>query len=186
MSEEAENITREGIAEPQDPKVKTQNLILNKLTEHFGEDLANAYESYGMTTVVVSKDRIFEVMKFLKEDPELNFHFLTDECAIHYPNNKDQELGMVYHLHNFMSNTRLRVETFFSIENPVIDSMTPLWSAANWMERETYDFYGVIFEGHPDLKRILNMDDMDYFPMRKQYPLEDGTREDKNDKMFGR
>ena len=125
-------------------------------------------------------------MKFLKEDHELNFHFLTTQCGIHYPDNKAPGVGVVYHLHNLIKNTRLRVEAFFSIENPFIDSLTPLWSAANWMERETYDFYGIIFEGHPDLRRILNVDDMDYFPMLKQYPLEEATREDKNDKMFGR
>jgi NADH-quinone oxidoreductase subunit C len=179
-------MTTEAEATTNEEDTETQNLIIEKLKSQFGEDLCSAYESYGMTTVVVNKDRISEIMKFLKEDPQLNFHFLTDECGIHYPNNTDQELGMVYHLHNFMTNTRLRVETFFSSENPVIDSMTPLWASANWMERETYDFYGIIFEGHPDLKRILNMDEMDYFPMLKQYPLEDGTREDKNDKMFGR
>jgi NADH-quinone oxidoreductase subunit C len=139
-----------------------------------------------MTTVVVNKDRIFEVMKFLKEDPELNYNFLTDECGIHYPDNKDRELGVIYHLHNFMANKRLRVETFFPGENPVIDSLTQLWSAANWMERETYDFFGVNFIGHPNLKRILNVDEMDYFPLRKEYPLEDQTRTDKDDEMFGR
>lgn len=64
--------------------------------------------------------------------------------------------------------------------------MTHLWPAANWMERETYDFFGVEFVGHPDLRRILNVDDMDYFPLRKQYPLEDGTRTDKEDEFFGR
>jgi len=180
MEEVTDNITTEQEKEiPHDP-------LIEKLQSQFGEDINNAYESYGMKTIVVSHDRVFEIMKFLKEEPELNYHFLTDECGIHYPLNKGQELGVIYHLHNMMSNNRLRVETFFSSENPVIDSMTPLWPAANWMERETYDFYGIIFEGHPDLKRILNVDDMDYFPMLKQYPLEDATREDKNDVMFGR
>ncbi len=181
MSEEAENIIPEPEAES-----KPADALIDKLRGQFGEDLVDAYESYGMKTIVVNHDRISDVMRFLKEDPELNYHFLTDECGIHYPDNKGRELGMVYHLHNMMTNNRLRVETFFSSDNPVIDSMTTLWPAANWMERETYDFFGIHFEGHPNLKRILNVDDMDYFPMLKQYPLEDATREDKNDKMFGR
>ena len=182
MTEDTEQTTTEAEPAAQDKP----DPVIERIQKEFGKDLVNAYESYGMRTIVVSSDRVFEVMKFLKEDNELSFNFLTDECGIHYPDNVGQELGVIYHLHNFMNNTRLRVETFFSIENPVVASMTPLWPAANWMERETFDFYGIIFEGHPDLKRILNMDDMDYFPMRKQYPLEDATREDKNDKMFGR
>ena len=63
---------------------------------------------------------------------------------------------------------------------------TWLWDGANWMEREAFDFYGIRFKGHPNLKRILNVEDMDYFPMRKEYHLEDETRTDKNDTMFGR
>jgi NADH-quinone oxidoreductase subunit C len=164
----------------------TNEQIAHSLQEQFGDDIYAATEPYGMLTLTVNSKRIIDVLRFLKEDKALNFHFLTDECGIHYPFNKGQELGVVYHLHNMPTNTRVRVEAFISSENPVIDSATSLWPAANWMERETYDFYGIIFEGHPDLRRILNVDDMDYFPMLKQYPLEDATREDKNDKMFGR
>jgi NADH-quinone oxidoreductase subunit C len=83
-------------------------------------------------------------------------------------------------------NYRIRLKTFFDINKPEIATATDLWPAANWMERETYDFFGVKFKGHPNLKRILNMDEMTYHPMRKEYPVEDGTREDKDDKMFGR
>ena len=70
--------------------------------------------------------------------------------------------------------------------SPEIPTVTDLWLGANWMERETFDFYGVKFIGHPNLKRILNMDEMDYHPLRKEYPLEDQTRDDKDDRMFGR
>ena len=72
------------------------------------------------------------------------------------------------------------------IVNPSIATVTDLFAAANWQERETFDFYGIIFEGHPNLTRIMNVDEMDYFPLRKEYPLEDGTRTDKEDKYFGR
>jgi NADH-quinone oxidoreductase subunit C len=80
----------------------------------------------------------------------------------------------------------VRVKTFFDINKPEIPTATDIWAGANWMERETYDFYGVKFKGHPNLKRILNVDEMDIFPLRKEYPLEDQTRDDKSDKMFGR
>ena len=83
-------------------------------------------------------------------------------------------------------NRRVRVKTFFDINQPEIPTATDLWPSANWMERETYDFFGVRFTGHPNLKRILNVDEMDIFPMRKEYPLEDQTREDKEDRNFGR
>jgi NADH-quinone oxidoreductase subunit C len=84
------------------------------------------------------------------------------------------------------NNMRLRLKCFVPINKPEISSVTSLYSSANWMERETYDYYGFIFTGHPNLKRILNVDEMDYFPLRKEYPLEDATRTDKDDKYFGR
>lgn len=161
-------------------------VIVERAKAEFGEDILEAHESYGMLTLIVSHGRILDFLRFLKEDKDLNFHFLTDLCGIHYPDNKGRELGVIYHLHSMFTNTRVRVETFFLVENPIVPSATALWNSANWMERETYDFFGIIFDGHPDLRRILNVDDMDYFPMLKQYPLEDATREDKNDKMFGR
>jgi NADH-quinone oxidoreductase subunit C len=92
----------------------------------------------------------------------------------------------VYQLHNLVTNNRLRLKAYLPVENPVISTITTVYAGANWMERETYDFYGVNFMGHPQLKRILNVEDMIIFPLRKEYPLEDQTREDKNDTMFGR
>ena len=84
------------------------------------------------------------------------------------------------------ANDRLRYKVFTSIENTDVYTASKLFSAANWMERETYDFFGINFVGHPNLIRILNVDEMDYFPMRKEFPLEDQTRIDKDDEMFGR
>jgi NADH-quinone oxidoreductase subunit C len=92
----------------------------------------------------------------------------------------------VYHLHNLEENYRLRVKAWLNISNPEIASATSIWKGANWMERETYDFFGVVFTGHPDLRRILNVDHMEVFPLRKEFPLEDSTREDKDDRFFGR
>ncbi len=116
----------------------------------------------------------------------LGFQFLTDLTAVHYPERKGEELCIVTHLHNLVDNIRLRIKSYVSIDQPNITSLVPLFPGANWMERETYDFFGVQFEGHPDLRRILNADEMDYHPMRKEYPMEDPTRLDKDDEMFGR
>ena len=160
--------------------------VQEKLKNKFGDGLISSEMHYDFPVFVIRKDIIYDVIAFLKEDPELNFHFLTTLAGLHYPDNKGQELGMMYQLHNMPKNWRIRLKTFFPISDPAIRSITPLFPAANWLERETYDFYGVIFKGHPNLKRILNMDEMNYHPMRKEYPLEDMTREDKDDRMFGR
>src|SRR6478672_1143701 len=114
------------------------------------------------------------------------FDFFTDLQAVHYPDNKGTELAVVYHLHNLRENVRIRFKVFTDIQTPDVFSATALFSAANWMERETYDFYGINFVGHPNLIRVLNVDEMDYFPMRKEFPLEDQSRIDKDDEMFGR
>ena len=84
------------------------------------------------------------------------------------------------------TNQRVRLKIYVPAENPVVPTLTNIFPAANWMERETYDFFGVIFEGHPNLIRILNVEEMIMFPLRKEFPLEDQVREDKNDSMFGR
>ena len=160
--------------------------IEEKLKSKFGEAIVSAEQSYDFPVFVVKREKIFEVVKFLKEDAELDFGFLTTLCGLHYPDNKGQELGVMYQLHNLPKNWRIRLKIFFPINDPDVQSMTPLFSSANWQERQEYDFYGIIFKGHPDLKRILNMDEMNYHPMRKEYALEDGSRDDKDDKMFGR
>jgi len=122
----------------------------------------------------------------LYDDTTLQFQFLTDLTGVHYPDKIGQELAVIYHLHNLSANIRLRFKVFTNIDTPDIFTATKLFAAANWMERETYDFFGVNFVGHLNLKRILNVEEMDYFPLRKEYPLEDQTRIDKDDEMFGR
>jgi len=162
------------------------NRIKERLIEKFGEQVFNFEEPYGMLTFEAPKDMNLKLMQFLFDDDELKFRFLTTLCAVHYPDQKGRELAIVYHLHNLTDNIRIRFKVYTDIDQPDIFTATKLFEAANWLERETYDFYGVNFVGHPNLKRILNVDEMDYFPMRKEYPLEDQTRKDKDDEMFGR
>jgi NADH-quinone oxidoreductase subunit C len=111
---------------------------------------------------------------------------MMDLTGINYPDRKGEELGVIYHVHNLRDNVRLRIKVFTDILSPKIFTATQLFKSANWMERETYDFFGIDFVGHPNMTRILNVDEMDYFPLRKEYPLEDQTRIDKDDAMFGR
>ena len=164
----------------------TNEYIQQKLVEKFGENVSDFKEPYGMLTFETPKENNLKVLQFLYDDPELKFQFLTDLQAVHYPDQKGRELAVVYHLHNLTDNVRIRFKVFTDIEKPDVYTATKLYACANWMERETYDFFGVNFLGHPDLRRILNVDEMDYFPMRKEYPMEDQTRIDKDDEMFGR
>jgi NADH-quinone oxidoreductase subunit C len=164
----------------------TNEIIKQRIISKFGEQVSDFSEPYGMLTFEAPKEMNLKVLNFLYDDEELRFRFLTDLQAVHYPDVKGRELAVVYHLHNLVDNIRIRFKVFTDINTPDVYTATGLFSSANWMERETYDFYGVNFVGHPNLKRILNVDEMDYFPMRKEFPLEDQTRIDKDDEMFGR
>jgi NADH-quinone oxidoreductase subunit C len=159
--------------------------VLEELIKVFSDDIKSAEESYGMLSVTVSKNKVYAIVKYLKENSETNFNFLTDLTGIHLPENKE-DLGVIYHLHNFYKNHRIRLKIFFSTQESYVDSLVDLYSGANWMERETFDFFGIHFKGHPNLTRILNMEDMLIHPLRKEFPLEDQSRKDKNDAMFGR
>ncbi|BAP29925.1 NADH dehydrogenase subunit c [Chryseobacterium sp. StRB126] len=163
----------------------TNEFVLEAITREFPESVISSSEPYGMLTIEVKKEDIKKIIHYLK-DSSLEFNFLTDICGIHYPEFPEKEIGVVYHLHNMMANFRLRLKIFMSRENIEVDSLVELYAGANWMERETYDFYGIKFKGHPDLRPILNMEDLGYHPMLKEYRLEDGTRTDKDDNMFGR
>ena len=163
----------------------TNEFVLEAITREFPESVIASSEPYGMLTIEVKKEDLKKIVHYLK-DSSLEINFLTDVCGIHYPEFPEKEIGVVYHLHNMMTNFRLRLKIFMSRENIEVDSLVDLYAGAIWMERETYDFYGIKFKGHPDLRPILNMEDLGYHPMLKEYRLEDGTRTDKNDSMFGR
>lgn len=163
----------------------SKETVLQKIVSRFGERISVPTEPFGLLTFETSKENIQEVLTFLKEDKELRFNYLTDITGIHYPEQK-LGIGVIYHIHSLINNVRVRIKVFLNTEHPVIPTATNLWQGANWMERETYDFFGVKFEGHPNLKRILNVDEMTVFPMRREYPLEDPNRVDKKDYFFGR
>jgi len=161
--------------------------IQEKLTQKFGNKVLNFAMSRDIFSFEATPDAIHEVIRTLKVDENLNFHFLTDLCGIHYPDNDStHQFSVVYHLHNWVENVRIRVTTYLEAENPELNTITDLFLCANWMERETWDFFGIVFTGHPQLKRILNMDEMVSFPMRKEFPMEDSGRTDKDDRFFGR
>lgn len=163
----------------------TNEIIQQKLTEKFGEQLT--WETpYGLLTVTAPADMNLKIMQHLYDDESLRFRFMTDLTAVHYPERTGEELCVVYLLHNMQDNIRLRLKVYVPSEKPDVYTASKLFSTANWMEREAYDFFGVNFIGHPNLIRIMNVDEMEHFPMRKEYEMEDPTRRDKDDEMFGR
>ncbi|RYE16978.1 MAG: NADH-quinone oxidoreductase subunit C [Sphingobacteriales bacterium] len=163
----------------------TNEEVLSRLNTQFGEQVKIVGEPFGLLTVETNREQIIDLLTFLKTDATLQFIYLTDITAIHYPE-LEKQIGVIYHLHSLVNNVRIRIKVFLTEVDIHIPSATVLWDGANWMERETYDFFGVQFDGHPDLRRILNVDDMTVFPMRKEFPLEDPNRVDKKDYFFGR
>lgn len=164
----------------------TNQSVAEEIVKKFGDDVFDFEEPFGMLTFTTTREQIIPMLEYLKSHPQFNINFLTDITAIHYPDALGQEFCVVYHTHSFINNFRIRIKVYLPDADVHIPTAIGLWASANWMERETFDLFGIIFDGHPNLKRILNMEEMDYHPMRKEYPLEDPTRQDKIDALFGR
>lgn len=163
----------------------TNEELLKNIQDQFADKVTVLGEPYGLLTLETSRESITEILTYLKNSPALQFIFLTDITGIHYPE-QEKPIGVIYHLHSLVNNVRVRIKVFLADGDVHIPTATTIWDGANWMERETYDYFGIIFDGHPDLRRILNVDDMTAFPMRKEFPLEDPNRVDKKDYFFGR
>lgn len=162
----------------------TNSEIQQQLQTKFGDLVSDFREPYGMLTFEANTQHNLKVLTYLYD--ELGFTFLTDLTAVHYPDQKDRELAVVYMVQDIKTGTRIRMKVFAPVAKPDIFTASNLFATANWLEREAYDFFGVNFVGHPNLIRIMNVEEMDYHPLRKEYPLEDQTRIDKDDDMFGR
>ena len=148
-------MTQESAAAPEvavaeDP-VKVQNArVLALLHRLFGEaTFTDVEEQYGLLSVTTTREHIHGVIAGLQQDQEIKLNFLTTMCGINYPENEGKELGMIYHLHSLTQNIRLRLKIFFPVADPVVPTLSNLYAAANWMEREAYDFYGVISPATP-------------------------------------
>lgn len=164
----------------------TNEFALARLTAQFEGKIISAETPYDLLTVEVPAADLHDVISWLKTDDVLRVAYLTNIAGIHYPTQENREFAVVYHLHSLENNFRIRLKAYIPLANPTVKTVTDLYAGANWMERETFDFYGIMFDGHPNLTRILNEETMDYFPMRKEYRLEDDTRQDKDNRFFGR
>jgi len=160
--------------------------VRESIQHQFPTAIKSIEESHGILDVVISKNSLIPVITWLKNHEILRFQFLTSLCGVHYPEQKDFEFSVVYHLHSLTQNIRIRIHIFMPESDLKVPTLTTLFAGANWMERETFEFYGIQFIGHPDLRIILNVEELNYHPLRKHYPLVDNTRTDKDDKYFGR
>lgn len=140
-----------------------------RLRERFPEAVVGAGSFRDQHWVGLRLDRVVEVCRFLRDDPETSYDFLVDVTAVHWPD-QPQPFEVVWHLFSYAHNDRLRVKARAGAD-AVAPSLSGLWKSAEWNEREAFDMFGVRFAGHPDLRRILMPDDYTDFPLRKEFPL---------------
>ena len=144
--------------------------IQDKLSETFGETVSSFNLEKDIFSFEVASDKITAVILFLKNDPELRFHFLTDLCGIHYPDNEEsRQFAVVYHLHNWYENKRIKIKAFIQGEKPEIKTISNIFLSSNWMERETYDLRHQ-FYWSPAVETNIKYGRDDFFPYAKRIP----------------
>ncbi len=145
------------------------NITLEKLKARFTKSILEVAEFRGELTIIVRKEDIVPTCQFLRDDPELSFNFLSDLCGIDWLERKPR-FDVVYNLYSIQKNHRVRLKVQVE-DGETIPSVTSVWGTANWHEREVFDMFGIRFEGHPDLRRILMPEDWEGHPLRKDFPL---------------
>jgi NADH-quinone oxidoreductase subunit C len=141
------------------------------LRERFAEAISDVREALGEVTCYVDASYIVEVCRFLRDDPRFDFNMLADQTAVDLGIDQDPRFEVVYNLNSLTKCHRLRLKAVLPADEPTIASVTPVWKTANWLERETFDMFGIVFEGHPDLRRILMPEEFQWHPLRKDYPV---------------
>lgn len=144
--------------------------LVKKLKEKFGEAVLEASEFLGQLSIVVRAAQIVEICESLRDDAETPFNYLSDLTCVHYPDNKAAPFEVVYQLYSISKNERVRLK--LDTNGQEVETVTGVWPSADWLEREVYDLFGVVFHNHPDLRRILLPPDWEGHPLRKDYPLE--------------
>jgi NADH-quinone oxidoreductase subunit C len=143
---------------------------IKKIDQAFPGVVKKIIMAFGETGIIVDKDDVKRVCRLLKEDKELCFDLFSDFGGVDYQGKKDKRFELVYQLYSTRTHQRLRVKTEVG-ENESVPTMTGIWRAADWPERECHEMFGIEFEGHPDLMRLLTIEEFDGFPLRKDYPL---------------
>jgi NADH-quinone oxidoreductase subunit C len=147
------------------------NPALRRLLEALPDAVTATHADLGDATAIVDRRRIVDALRLLQRDAQLEFDMLSDVCAVDYLP-RTPRFEVVYHLYSVARNHRLRVKAQVPEDDPTLPTVTELYASANWMEREVWDLYGIRFEGHPDLRRILLYDEFEGHPLRKDYPKE--------------
>lgn len=144
---------------------------LDRVQRQFPDELLEVVEFRGDTTLVIKPGRLVEICRALRDDPETSFRYLSMIAGLDFLP-QSPRFGVVYNLYSHKNHNRITLKTLLADDAaPLVDSVTPVWSAANWHEREVYDMMGIRFKGHPDLRRILMPPDWVGHPQRKDYPL---------------
>jgi len=144
--------------------------ILEKLNLNFKNAIREVQEFRGELTLLVKKEEIVNICRFLRDDSELKFDFLRDICGVDSYQPGDR-FEVVYNLYSLVNKFRLRLKIHLDENEPHVKTVSDVWPAANFAEREAYDMYGIIFDGHPDLRRIYMPEEFEYYPLRKDFPL---------------
>jgi len=152
------------------PTDASNHPLVRKLKEKLDGSVVEATEFLGQLSILIERARIVEVCITLRDDPETRFNYLSDLTCVHYPDDRSTPFEVVYNLYSISKNERVRLRVATNGEG--VDSVTSVWPAADWLEREVYDLFGVVFHNHPDLRRILLPPDWEGHPLRKDYPLE--------------
>lgn len=147
-----------------------KQLIIEKIKGNFPDAVSETTDFRDDLSVTVKSDTILGVAKYLKEDNELQFVMCKDVTAIDWATRKNR-FAVVYHIYSFKLNFNLRLKSIVEVDPPVIDSVTSVWPGADWYERETYDMYGIVFNNHPDLRRMYMPEGFQYHPLRKDFPV---------------
>lgn len=151
--------------------------IADRIKDKFPDEVLEIKEFIGQVSVTIKKKRILEICRYLHDETDLYFNYLTDICGVDYLGKKENRFEVVYHLYSIKHRHRIRLKAEVSENDPVIDSVIPVWTGGNWHERECFDMYGIVFNGHPDLRRILLPEDWEGYPLRKDYPLKGTEKE---------
>ncbi len=151
--------------------------IAEKIKERFPEEVLEVKEFRGQVSVTLKKERIIDILSYLHDDPDLFLDYLVDVCGADYLGKKEKRFEVVYHLYSIRHRHSVRIKAEVPGEKPSIDSVVPIWAGANWHEREAYDMYGIVFNGHPDLRRVLLPEDWEGYPLRKDYPVKGPEKE---------